>query len=406
MNQIGLDTNSLLTPLEGGAPAGADCGATTELQQLAMLGDYLGAKAEQDELELTAGSDFHGDNAESDRRAALAFAEDGARRLADLEKFAKDLLGKSPTVAAVRNDLVRRAAALLQTVGKDLAVVQVLQLAWVSEHGLHGLQAAFRLCDSLFETYGAALHPMADEDAPEDYSARAMIVSEMLSGANLLAIFQQLGVLSNQTARSLSIRNVEAVAGAPPDSEVSMRLIEQAKALTAQLVAVAVSGDDFPADQDAAQAILDERLQLVDSCINLATSLVGRFKAGTVRGGDKVVASLVRVKKLMQHLVDQAKSLRQPVAGGDADHTAPRKMGGEDQVQSGGGLQTRDDARRMILEICKFLEAKEPGHPAPYFLRRAERLLGAKDFFVIMRDMVPDAVAEVERITGHRDASE
>ncbi len=57
----------------------------------------------------------------------------------------------------------------------------------------------------------------------------------------------------------------------------------------------------------------------------------------------------------------------------------------------------------MILEICKFLEATEPGHPAPFFLRRAERLLGAKDFFVIMRDMAPDALSEIERITGHRE---
>ena len=71
-----------------------------------------------------------------------------------------------------------------------------------------------------------------------------------------------------------------------------------------------------------------------------------------------------------------------------------------------GALQTRDDARRLILDVCKFLERTEPSHPAPYFLRRAERLLSAKDFFAIMRDMAPDALNELERITGHREETE
>jgi type VI secretion system protein ImpA len=48
------------------------------------------------------------------------------------------------------------------------------------------------------------------------------------------------------------------------------------------------------------------------------------------------------------------------------------------------------------------LEQTEPGHPAPLFLKRAERLLGLKDFFAIISDMAPDALSEMEKITGYR----
>jgi type VI secretion system protein ImpA len=71
-----------------------------------------------------------------------------------------------------------------------------------------------------------------------------------------------------------------------------------------------------------------------------------------------------------------------------------------------GRLASREDACRQILEICAFLEATEPSHPAPLFLRRAERLLRAKDFFEILRDMTPDALDEVSRITGYRPPDE
>jgi len=68
----------------------------------------------------------------------------------------------------------------------------------------------------------------------------------------------------------------------------------------------------------------------------------------------------------------------------------------------GGRLATRDDARRLILEVADYLERSEPGHPAPLFLRRAERLLGAASFFDIVKDMAPDSISEIERITGQK----
>ena len=397
-----VDINRLLEPLPGDKPTGEDCGSSFMLQQLTTLADYLGAKAAQDELDQQASADFTGENAESDRRAAESFASDGRRQLEDLEKFAKEIIGKAPSPKEVRSQLIARAAEMLQATGKDLRVVQLLQLAWMSEFGLDGLLASLNLFSALLTEHGDALHPVPDEDDPGDYSARAFILSEMLSGSGAASILRQAGVFSTATANKFAVGDAETMDRAVAGEGVTAKLsVADVRALASTLVASEAS---VPADQldQAVMALLGERLQLVESCVESAHLLVERFDAGSVQGGDKIVELLSRVKKVLGYVVGELAPPPAAAAGpGEARNSVA--FAGAHQIQSGGALHSREDARRIILEICKFLEATEPGHPAPFFLRRAERLLGAKDFFVIMRDMAPDALSEIERITGHRE---
>jgi type VI secretion system protein ImpA len=65
----------------------------------------------------------------------------------------------------------------------------------------------------------------------------------------------------------------------------------------------------------------------------------------------------------------------------------------------GGVLRTREDARRSIQDVIRFVEKIEPGHPAPLLLKRADRLLGMS-FVDIIRDMAPNALSDIERIVG------
>ena len=401
-----VDISGFLEPLAGDKPTGEDCGSSFTLQQLTTLGDYLQAKAAQDELDQQASADFVGENAESDRRAAESFASDGRRQLEDREKFAKEIIGKVPSPKEVRTQLIARAAEMLQATGKDLRVVQLLQLAWMSEFGLEGLLASLNLFGALLTEYGDALHPVPDEDDPGDYSARAIILSEMLSGSGAASILRQAGVFSMATANKFAVGDAEAMDRAFIGEGVMAKLsVADVKALAVSLVA---SETSVPADQldQAVMALVGDRVQLVESCAETADLLVKGFKAGSVQGGDKIVELLSRTKKVLGYVVGGLAPSPAAVAVAVADPGEARNsvvFSAAHQIQSGGALRSREDARRIILEICKFLEVTEPGHPAPFFLRRAERLLGAKDFFEIMRDMAPDALSEIERITGHRE---
>ena len=171
----------------------------------------------------------------------------------------------------------------------------------------------------------------------------------------------------------------------------------------------------------APDAIADETLQQRLEALRqplLETSqamdrLVRGFEAGLVRG-DAVQGLLERMARVLGDIADQraasaASAAVNSALGAGGGSTAP--MSAATAAAAGGAvvgtrLQTRDDARRLILEICTFLERLEPSHPAPLFLRRAERLLGARNYFELVRDMTPDALDEVSRITGHQPPEE
>ena len=401
-----VDINALLEDIPGESPSGVDCGSSLEFQQLTTLAEYLGAKADQVELDRTTASEFAGENAESDRRAAEAFGADGRRRLAGLEEFVKEITGKAASPHSVQRAVESQSSALLQGSGKDLRIVQLLQLAWIGAHGLDGLQASLDLANSLLERFGHATHPRADDDAPDDFWAQANAVSAMLSGANAMAVFRQAGVFSAVAPGNWIVSNIETLELPENGAAGAANFVEEIKAVAASLVASqgAVAVDTV--SDVAVSAYLDGRLQVVNSCSNAAKKLSARFGPGAVQGGDKILVPLGRLKKVIGFVLEGfANPPDEAAASASTSENPVESSNSRPARQSGvGALQSREDARKIILEVCNFLERTEPSHPAPYFLKRAERLLGAKDFFVILRDMAPDALAEIERITGHREA--
>jgi type VI secretion system protein ImpA len=65
----------------------------------------------------------------------------------------------------------------------------------------------------------------------------------------------------------------------------------------------------------------------------------------------------------------------------------------------GGRITSRDDVVRVLDKVCEYYERNEPSSPVPVLLRRARRLV-PKDFMEILRDLVPDGVAQAENIRG------
>ncbi|MFN6996283.1 MAG: type VI secretion system protein TssA, partial [Aquincola tertiaricarbonis] len=64
-----------------------------------------------------------------------------------------------------------------------------------------------------------------------------------------------------------------------------------------------------------------------------------------------------------------------------------------------GTVATRDDAIRASDMVCDFLERTEPTNPAPLLLRRARRMIN-RNFLQLMKELAPDALAEVARVMG------
>jgi type VI secretion system protein ImpA len=54
---------------------------------------------------------------------------------------------------------------------------------------------------------------------------------------------------------------------------------------------------------------------------------------------------------------------------------------------------------RTLDRICGYYARNEPSSPIPLLLRRARRLV-TMDFVDIVRDLAPDALAQVEALRG------
>jgi type VI secretion system protein ImpA len=49
----------------------------------------------------------------------------------------------------------------------------------------------------------------------------------------------------------------------------------------------------------------------------------------------------------------------------------------------------------MLSKVCAYFEANEPGHPAPYLIRRAQQLI-PMSFHDIIRNLAPQGLEQFE----------
>jgi type VI secretion system protein ImpA len=69
-----------------------------------------------------------------------------------------------------------------------------------------------------------------------------------------------------------------------------------------------------------------------------------------------------------------------------------------------GPIRTREDAVRLLDQVCEWFAQNEPSHPAPYVIARARRLVHM-NFLQIVRDLAPDGLKQVEDVVGREDAA-
>jgi type VI secretion system protein ImpA len=106
---------------------------------------------------------------------------------------------------------------------------------------------------------------------------------------------------------------------------------------------------------------------------------------------------LVPLLKLMQ-CVAEAGQRTQAAALVGADVPAGAAAFAGSGVAS-DGLQTRDDAIRLLQRVSDWIERNEPSNPAPLLIQRAQRLM-KKSFVDIIRDLVPEGLGQIEKLAG------
>jgi type VI secretion system protein ImpA len=278
---------------------------------------------------------------------------------------------------------VRELAEGLLARTRDLRVGLLWGRASLNVDGLEALPPALRLIHGLLDRFWDEVHPRNDADDGDTF-ARLSVLGSLDKLDGLLGDVRQVPVLNDRRLGGLRIREIEIGLdrlAARPDE--SARTTGQVQGLLG----------DLPELTDRIRACEAESSEALKQLQRVMNDRFGIELAVDVRALRNMIEALKGVLPEPAH-DDSSAEANQSEDGADLTSSAPRR--GSGGLQS---IESRQDAVKALQMICAYLERSEPTNPAQLLLRRAERLID-KSFLQLVRDLAPDAVAEVARIMG------
>ena len=281
---------------------------------------------------------------------------------------------------------VRDLCEGLLTRTRDLRVALYWVRAKVNLEGIEALPEGLRLLRSLLDRYWEQLHPALDPDDGDAF-ARIGVLGSMDTLDGLLGDVRQAALTTDRRLGGLRTRDVEIALD--------------------QLVARA---DESPPSASQIQGMLGD---MPDLAARLqATCTQGRSQLLVIQRlmNDKFGADQAVDVKSLRHMLESIQSMLpdSDVESAGTSHDAGDASNGNAATSTATGarsasgplsINSRQDAIKAINAVCAYLERSEPTNPAQLLLRRAERLI-ERNFLQLIRDLAPDAVAEVARIMG------
>jgi type VI secretion system protein ImpA len=273
---------------------------------------------------------------------------------------------------------------------KDLRVAVDLTLALMTTAGLPGLRDGLKLLAGLLEKHWEGVHPRLDPDDNNDPTERMNIIASLAPEGGFQDPFKFV-------PRLLEVPLCES----PQMGRFSMRDILVARGELAH------TGDGSPpntAQVDAAFADSDpDALRGNVSAVAEAEGLLEGIEAnlaervGALHSPDlfKFRAAVKQVRGLLDEKAQRL--LGEPgaaAAEGEAGG-APAEAGG----RLSGEINSREDVIRALDKISDYYRRCEPSSPVPMLVRRARRMVNM-DFVEVIRDMLPNAMPQVEVIGG------
>jgi type VI secretion system protein ImpA len=288
---------------------------------------------------------------------------------------------------------VRSTCIELFSRSKDLRVAVILSVAELEVEGLPAFGEALALLKGLLERYWPDFHPQLDPADDNDPLERINIVASMAMpissfGDHLRVIERLRGAPlcdSVQLGRYSLSDILRAESGAGGDADDS----------GANLVRIEAAFRDSNCDELARlDRVLRRSIALVESIDAFLTQTVGAAKAPDLT---PLSEELIAIRKRIEPYVPAVSVVA-------ADEVAPESHVAENSPlrSNQGELHSREDVVRQLNKICDYYTRVEPSSPVPLILKRAVRL-AEMDFVQIIKDIAPDAIAEIYRISGDKE---
>lgn len=281
-------------------------------------------------------------------------------------------------------DVSQRAAALMERT-RDLRVAVLWTRSQVYLLGLPGLLAGLQLLGGLLETFWEqGLHPRLDPDDGDPFS-RLNVLGALDKLEGLLGDVRQSPVLNDRRLGGLRVRDIEvALERLPPRADESPRSAGELRAMF----------EDLHEARGQLRSVCEAALGALKSLHRQLVDRVGSADAVDVKALRQMIEAVAAVLPPEPDAAAEAPAEGTPAS--DAEATPAVVV----RASAGPGtIASRRDAIRAIGLVREYLEKNEPTNPAQLLLRRAERLIEG-NFLQVVRELAPDAVAEVARVLG------
>ena len=280
-------------------------------------------------------------------------------------------------------EVERLARALLERT-RDLRIIGLLTSAWTEIRGLPGYSDGLALAVDTLERYWEPVHPRLDSVGENDPMPRMNALAafgdmqgcarSVRSASLVSGVHGQLTLRDTEALLDGSRQDADAYPGGRP------RLVERLRQAWAQ------GNADAQALQSAAQALRRMQKLVADKLGDAWTP----DYAAMLRTLDLVLEATRDLQSAPQAeiLADDAPAAAAPSA---ATHLAADGAVRKPDLP----IQSRDEALAMLSKVCAYFEANEPGHPAPYLIRRAQQLI-PMSFHDIIKNLAPQGLEQFE----------
>lgn len=282
---------------------------------------------------------------------------------------------------------VRRKALDILARSRDLRPSVHLTRALVATDGFPGLRDGLALVRGLLENHWDTLHPQLDPEDDNDPTMRVNALVALCHPETTLRGVRQAPLVTSRAHGRFSLRDVLIATGKMPPAAADGPQPEPAA------IEAAFTECGLEALQETAEAIA-QSLEHAEAVELLLMQRVGAERTVDLSALTSVLESAHRV--VAERLARRGVQVSAVGAGSEfaeagAGAGAGRALSGE--------IASREDVIRALDQVCEFFARTEPSSPVPLLLRRAKRLI-SKNFLEIVRDLAPDAVAQVELIRG------
>lgn len=291
--------------------------------------------------------------------------------------------------------VVRKKATELLARSKDLRVACHLTNALLRTDGWPGFALGLGVLRGFVERYWPGLFPSLD---PDDGDPQVRITSVLsIADGSTLAMVRTMPLIASRTVGKFSIKDLEIASGdAPPDKDAKEGTVP-----TAASIDGVVMNCDLPLLADATAALN----QCVEMLAGLEAGFAAQVETSSTPNFNKLAALLTKghsflAAKLALRAPDPAAAAGSAVEGGEQ---VSEQASGQQRTTGpsfSGGISSRDDVLRAIDGITAYYARHEPTSPIPMLIGRCRRLV-TMDFVDIVRELVPEAMAQIEALQGH-----